>query len=78
MEQNNGENIMWKNKTASNYATKILKTRNEIKDLLSQEIDLKAKLKKISVKIPKLKNNDKKLNKDFQKYINKNERLKTL
>jgi len=76
MEQNNGENIMWKNKTASNYATKILKTRNEIKDLLSQEIDLKAKLKKISVKIPKLKNNDKKLNKDFQKYINKNKRLK--
>ena len=67
---------MWKNKTASNYATKILKTRNEIKDLLSQEIDLKAKLKKISVKIPKLKNNDKKLNKDFQKYINKNKRLK--
>ena len=76
MEQNNGENIMWKNKTASNYATKILKTRNEIKDLLSQKIDLKAKLKKISVKIPKLKNNDKKLNKDFQKYINKNKRLK--
>ena len=67
---------MWKNKTASNYATKILKTRNEIKDLLSQEIDLKAKLKKISAKIPKLKNNDKKLNKDFQKYINKNKRLK--